>query len=244
MDTTPMMEEKAPFPFNMIESMMPAYPAISVMGWLFVGIAVLVGLIVLYPAQLNFFADAKGVREAAAAGTSFVEANVTSHVIEAWLPQFKFLGLGLGLMGIVMALGTIAKKLRRMGFIITQHIGPELRPTLPGIPRSVRVFQLSTVMGLMILLAALVIGIVLAAGVVPTYWNHSIASELNPALPGSALLDQLKIISSFHFWLNPLRIVGMAMLFTGVTLALLVIIRTLRSQAGLLVGFYNQARER
>ena len=70
---------------------------------------------------------------------------------------------------------------------------PPVRP----IPRRVRVFQLSTMMGLVILLAALIIGIVLATGVVPSYWNHSIANELNPAQPGSQLLSQLAIVSSF-----------------------------------------------
>lgn len=234
-------QEKAPFPFSMIEKMMPMYPMIALVGWMIVLAAVLIGVFVLAPAQLTFFSDAKAVREAAASGSAFVSANVISHAIEAWVPQFKFFGMGLGLMAIVMALGTIAKQLRAMGYTITGHIKPELRPAMPPIPRQVRFFQLSTVMGVMVLAAALVIGIVLATGVVPAYWNHSIASELNPAQPGSVLLSQLAVVSSFHFWLTPLRMVGMAFLFTGISIALVVIIGTLRSQAELLVGFYRRA---
>jgi hypothetical protein len=86
----------------------------------------------------------------------------------------------------------------------------------------------------------LVIGIVLAVTIVPEYWNHSIANELNPAETGSALLSQLAVVSSYAFWLNALRVTGMAFLFTAITIALTVIIGTLRLQTKLLMNFYQQ----
>jgi len=239
-----MTEEKAPFPFNMIEGMMPAYPVIAIMGWAIVLIAFLIGVLVLSPAQSAFFADAKAVRETAAVGSAFVEANIARHVVEAWVPGFKFFGLGLGLMGITMALGVIAKRLRRMGEVITSHFPDDFPAPIPPIPTRVRVFQLSTVMGVMVLLAAAIIGIVLATGLVPDYFNHSIASELNPAGPGSALLDQLGTIISFGIWLAPLRMIGMAFLFTAITIALTVIIDALVTQARTLSRFYAQASSR
>ena len=234
-------DPKPGIPFNMIEGMMPKYPMIALVGWMFVLIAFLVGLFVFSPAQATFLSDAKAIREAASAGSAFVDANVSRHVIEAWLPQFKFVGLGLSLMAITMALGTIAKKLRHMGKVIAAHMPANLAPPTPPIPGRVRIFQLSTMMGIMILLAALIVGIVLATGVVPDYWSHSIASALNPAAAGSALLDQLASVSSYAKWLNPLRILGMGFLFTGITVALTVIIGTLRLQAGMLVQFYQKA---
>jgi hypothetical protein len=236
-----MNQEKSPFPFNLVEKMMPAFPMMAVMGWMIVGVALLVGTFFLSPAQAAFFSDAKALREGAASGSVFVQANVTRHVIETWLPQFKFFGLGLGLMAIVMALGTIAKRLRHMGLIITNHMPADLRPSIPPPPKTVRLFQVSTLMGLMILMVVLIIGIVLAVTVVPDYWNHSIANDLNTAGPGSTLLGQLGVVSSFAFWLNALRMTGMAFLFTGISLALLVIVNTLRLQAKLLLGFYQQA---
>ena len=234
-------EEKARFPFSMIEGMMPLYPRIAIMGWSFVLVSLLIGIFGISPAVSTFFSDSKAVREAAEAGSVFVNANVTAHVIESWVPQFKFLGLGLGLLAITMALGTIAKRLRRMGWVITGHIREDLRPKMPAILRRVRYFQLSALMGVMVLLVVLIIGIVLTVTVVPDYWNHSIANELNPAQPGSALLQQLETVSSFAKWLNPLRLVGMAFLFTGITVALTVIIGSLKSQAELLIGFFNRA---
>ena len=234
-------EEKAPFPFSMIEGMMPLYPWIAIMGWGFVLVSLLIGIFSLSPAVSTFFSDSKAVREAAEAGSALVNANVTAHVIESWLPQFKFVGLGLGLLAITMALGTIAKRLRGMGWVITGHIREDLRPKMPAIPRRVRYFQFSALMGVMILVAALIVGIVLGVTVVPDYWSHSIATQLNPAQPGSALLQQLETVSSFAKWLNPLRLTGMAFLFTAITIALTVIIGTLKGQAELLIGFFNRA---
>lgn len=68
------------------------------------------------------------------------------------------------------------------------------------------------VMGIMILMAALIIGLVLATGVVAGCWNNSIAEVLNPAEFGSRLLSQLAIISSFNFWSDRMRMLGMAFL--------------------------------
>jgi hypothetical protein len=237
-----MQEKKSPFPFNMIEAMMPMYPLIAVMGWSFVLLALLVGVFVLGPAQATFFSDAKLIREGAAAGSAFVQANVLIHSIEAWVPQLKFLGLGLGLLAITMALGVIAYRLRDMGAAIFNQIPADVRPAMPAKPRSVRLFQLSAIMGVMILLIVLIIGIVLATGIVPSYWNQSIANELNPAQPGSALFTQLAVVSSYSFWLNPLRLTGMAFLFTAIILALTVVIGTLRLQNKVLGGFVQQNR--
>jgi hypothetical protein len=234
-------DPKPPFPFSMIEGMMPMYPMIALMGWMFVLIAVLVGLYVFSPAQGAFFADAKAIREGAAAGSAFVQANVDRHVIEAWLPQFKFFGLGLGLMSITMALGTIAKKLRYMGKVIASHLPVALRPDTPPIPKQVRLFQVSTMMGLMILVGVLIYGILLATGAVPAYWSNAIICDLNPAQVDSALLGQLGLLASYAKWLNPLRMLGMTFLFSGITVALGVIIGVLRTQSQMLVNFYNKA---
>jgi hypothetical protein len=65
---------------------------------------------------------------------------------------------------------------------------------------------------------------------VTSYWHHSIANGLNPAQPGSALLNQLGTIAATLSWLNVLRFLGMALLFSGITVALTIIIRTLQMQ--------------
>jgi hypothetical protein len=236
-----MREQKSSFPFSIVERMMPFYPAIAVLGWIFVLLAFLFGWFVLSPSQATFFSDAKAIREGASIGSLFVNANLSSHVLEAWLPQFKFFGLGLSLLAIVMALGTIAKRLRNMGQAIFNQLPENMRPATPPPPKRIRLFQLSAMMGIMVLLIVLIVGIVLAAGVVSDYWNHSIANELNTAQPGSVLLSQLSVISSYFYWLNPLRMIGMAFLFTAITVALSVIIGILRMQTNILNGLVQKA---
>ena len=50
-----MKTNKSPFPFNMVEKMMPSFGLIAIMGWLIVLIAFLVGFFMLSPAQATFF---------------------------------------------------------------------------------------------------------------------------------------------------------------------------------------------
>ena len=83
-------------------------------------------------------------------------------------------------------------------------------------------------MGMMVLMAALVVGIFLAIKTYG-YWDHSIANELNPSTV--ALLADLGTINAIKLWLEPLKFVGMALLLTGIGLALATIVRVLRWQA-------------
>lgn len=54
---------------------------------------------------------------------------------------------------------------------------------------------------------------------------------MNPAEAGSALLADLGTISAIKLWLEPLKFVGIAMLLSGIGLALATIVRILRWQA-------------
>ncbi len=239
-------DPKAPMPFRMIEWMMPGYWLVALMGFMFVFAALLIGIFALNPAFSDFFADSKAVRESAGSGSSFVDANVLIHQLETWVPPFKFLGLGLGLLAINMALGLIARRLRRMGQVVNAYmrltVPSDNVPSLPAIPSRVRVMQASAMMGIMTLMATFIIGLILAYGVVTDYYDHSIGGELNGAQPGSQLMDQLSTVSSLGFWLGPLQMLGMAFLLTGIVIALSVIISVLRAQNVALSSFTRNMR--
>ena len=228
-----------PMPFSMIEKMMPMYPIIALMGFMVVALAWLIGLFLISPGQVDFFNAAKAVREASA---SDALANQAVHVLETWVVEFKFLGLGLGLMAITMALGTIAKRLRKMGKVITYYFPEDIRPTIPEIPRTVRIFQIATMMGLMILILTFILGLFYAFGPVTDYYSNTVAT-LNAAT-GAPLLAQLADISQYKEWIGPLRFLGMAMLFLAITIALTVIIDTLRKQNGYLADFQRDAQNK
>jgi hypothetical protein len=88
----------------------------------------------------------------------------------------------------------------------------------------------------------LIIGLVwslLLNGTVTSYWAHSIATELNPAEAGSALLSQLGTITATLPWLEALRVSGMAFILTAITLAVSVVVRTLQHQERALRTFIS-----
>ncbi|MCH8907839.1 MAG: hypothetical protein IH840_12185 [Candidatus Heimdallarchaeota archaeon] len=220
-------DPKPSFPFSMVESMMPMYPLIALMGWMLVVISFVIGFTTLSSAVTEWFSEVKADREAS---TALNDAQTTIHVIETWLPNLKFLGLGLGLLAINMALGTIAKKLRHMGKVISYHIEESQRQKMPEIPNRVRLFQGSAMMGIMILMATLIIGLVLAFGTVTDYYESDTQAGHNLDTDTS----DLGTIAAIPHWLGPLRMMGMAFLFAGITIALTVIIGTLKYQEDML----------
>ena len=115
-----------------------------------------------------------------ATNKAFIEAT------KIWLPTFKFLGIGMLLGGVTFLLATILGALRTGGGTVQEALGIEVR--ILKTPLTGKLFPMVMMMGMMVLIAGLVIGIVLATAAYD-YWNHSIASELNPAGEGSSLLS-------------------------------------------------------
>jgi hypothetical protein len=186
--------------------------------------------------QTTFFSVDKATREAAAAGSTLVDANVTRHSIPTWVPSFKFLGLGIMLGAITMALGVIATTLRNLGKDVTAKWPANLNPGVPEKPVTVKLFPMIMMMGWMVFIVGLIWALVLN-GTVTSYWAHSIANELNPAQSGSTLLNQLGTITATLPWLGFLRFLGMALALSAITAALTVVIRTLQHQEDMLRSF-------
>lgn len=140
-----------------------------------------------------------------------VQANldVPLHVaqVAAWNPGVLFLGIGFLLSAVTFLLATILGELRDGGTSVQQALGEKaliLKRPLTG-----KLFPPAMMMGLMTLIATLVIGFVQAAKL-----------DTNP----SAAAD-------IGAWVGPLRFAGIALLFTGVALALATIVHALRFQA-------------
>ncbi len=224
---------------KMQNTMMKRYKMFAVIGIIIVLIAFWQATVGASANAIFFSAD-KATREAAGAGSALAAANVARHLAPTWIPPFKFLGLGILLGSITMALGLIATTLRDLGTDVMSTWPTKLNPGTPEKPRSARMFPMLMMMGWMLLIAALIWGLGLN-GTVASYWNHSIATELNPAQPGSALLNQLGTIKASLPWINLLKFTGMSFVFTAITVALTVIIRTLQHQEKTLLTFI-QAR--
>jgi hypothetical protein len=213
---------------KMQNKMMKRY---QMFGWLGFIIVIVAFLYSLQGAAANsiFFSVDKATREAAGTGSALVAASVLRHTLPTWVPAIKFLGLGIMLGAITMALGVIATSLRNTGGNVMGKWPKQLNPGVPPKPRTAKMFPMLMMMGWMVL----IIGVIVAFsinGTVASYWAHSIATELNPAGTGSLLLNQLGAIKATLPWIALLRFVGMSFVFTAITVSLTVIIRTLQHQ--------------
>ena len=155
------------------------------------------------------------VRDAAPAGSDIVGAETFIESTTAWLPGFKFLGLGMMLGGITFLLATILGNLRAGGAAVQRSVGFTVQ--FPKPPMTARLFPMLMMMGMMVLMATLAISIFLGAQA-NDLWSNSIAT-IDSAPAGSDLLAQLGRIAAVNAWLAPLKFVGMAILFSGIALA-------------------------
>lgn len=197
------------------------------MGFMIVVAAFLVGLVNSGIAA-DYFTASKITREAAVTGSTLATQNAFIESTKIWLPALKFFGVGMMLGGVTFLLATILGALRTGGGRVQEALGAEVRIIKP--PMTAKAFPMLMMMGTMILMVALIISIPTST-LAYSYWNHSIATQLNPALEGSGLLANLATINTIKLWLEPLKFVGMATLFAGIGLALATIVRVLRWQS-------------
>ena len=197
------------------------------MGFMIVVAALIIGIFASVSAA-DWFSFSKETREAAGAGSALAIEKGFVESTKAWLPAFKFLGVGMILAGVTFLLATILGALRTGGGRVQEALGASVH--LIKVPMTAKMFPMVMMMGMMVLIAALVVGIVDAA-ITFDYWNHSIANELDQAVEGSAFLNTLSTISSIDMWAQPLKFVGMASLLSGIGLALATIVQVLRWQS-------------
>ena len=174
----------------------------------------------------DFFGETKSVREA----TPNSDIG-TAMSIKAWLPGFKLFGVGLMLGGITMVLATILGNLRIAGANVQASLGADV--ILPRPPTIAKIFPMLMFMGLMTLMAVMFIGAWLGTVAGDVYGTA--LSEVNAAAAGSDLLADQGTVHAVEAWLTPMEFLGMAFLFTGITLALATIVTVLRFQASRLV---------
>ncbi len=221
---------------KLIGKMARMYPLMIGMGIMIVALAFFIGY---YNSQVaaDYFANAKSVRETTLlAQRTFIEST------GLWLSPFKFLGLGLILGGIVMALRVILDSLKEAGKEVLSNLPAERRPNLPGAPWYGLLMPAVMMVGEMIFLVALGAGLY-ASSLARTVFANPIP-EIDAATAGSALLSQLQTIHVVEAWLVPLKFFGIATEFLAIAMGLATIIYILGSQTNMLervLGHAGQA---
>ena len=209
--------------------------------WLAMGVMIVLTAFILGAVNAGanvapYFENSKVARDTAETGSAIVADKVGIESLKAFIPGFKFLGLGLLFGGITFLLATILGTLRNSGYRVQAATGVE--PMFPKPPMEARLFPMLMMMGFMILIATFIVGIWLT-GQSAEFWNHSIATQIDAAQAGDPLLAQLGRINAVKAWQEPLKFVGVATMFVAIGLALATIVKVLRAQAVMMVNLVS-----
>ena len=168
----------------------------------------------------------KATREGANASSSVLDKQQFIASTQVWLPRFQLLGMGLLFSGITFLLATILGNLRLYGGLVQEHSGRKVLALTP--PWSAQAFPMLMMAGLVVLIAALVISIVVAFTAGDVYANP--ISTINGAEAGSGLLNDFQTVKTFAAWLQTFAFAGLALVLSGIVLALYTIAQVLRFQ--------------
>ena len=205
-----------------IGKMARMYPLLIAMGFMIVAIAVVVGYFNSQTAAA-YFSQPKALRE-----TTLLAERAAIESTGLWLPYFKFLGIGLILGGIVMALRAIIDKLRAAGQEILDNLPADLRPAQPSPPWYGPMMPMVMMLGLLVFIVALIVGLVLAADARALFANP--LPTIDAAGAGTALLATLEGIKATSAWLVPFKFFGIATEFLAISMGLATIIYILAQQ--------------
>ncbi len=201
---------------KMMQNMMKHYPMMIGMGFMLVVIALIVGAFNAANAAAYYAVD-KAVRDASLE-LAQVRSGIESTVV--WLPYFKFLGVGMILAGITMALGVIATRLQQMGAEVLGKVPPK--------PRSAMLMRAWMMLGMLVILVGFTVSLGVAGTASSVFSNPIIA--IDAAESGSAILAGLGSVHAAASWLEAFKFVGVGFLFMGIINGLASILYALNLQ--------------
>ncbi len=211
------------------------FPLMILMGFMIVVIGFVIGLGNSANAA-EYFAASKAVREVELTG---LRASLESTAI--WLPTFKFLGLGLILSGIVMALRVIIDRLKGAGQEVMANLPEGKRPAMPNPPWFGPLMPMTMMVALAIFIIAFIVGLSTAAQARALF--ASPIPDIDAAGAGSAILTQLSAIKTTIAWLVPFKFLGVSLMFTAIVQGLGTIVFILGQQTQLVERGMQIARE-
>lgn len=210
----------------MIGKMARMFPLLIAMGFMIVAISFIIGVLNSQTAEA-YFSQSKVVRE-----TTLMTQRASIESTGLWLPYFKFLGVGLILGGIVMALRVIIDNLKAAGEEVLSNVSASVRPQLPKPPWFAALTPIVMMIGLLIFIVAFIVSLGLAGTANQVFANP--LPEIDAAGAGSTLLTQLQTIKSTSSALVPLKFFGIATEFLSIVMGLGTIIFILNAQTDLL----------
>ena len=211
---------------KLIGKMAAMYPLLIAMGFMIVAIAFVVGYFNSQTAAA-YFSQPKALRE-----TTLLAERAAIESTDLWLPYFKFLGIGLILGGIVMALRIIIDNLRGAGEEVLGNLPADIRPALPSPPWYGPMMPMVMMLGLLVFIVALIVALGLAADARALFANP--VPVIDAAGAGTALLATVGGIKATSAWLVPFKFFGVATEFLAIAMGLSTIVWILSQQTELI----------
>jgi hypothetical protein len=92
------------------------FPVLTILGWILIALALIIGLVILTPTAVNYFgANSKEVRDAAVAGSQLLSQIGILASIPLWLEPLTFLGVAFFICGIALEFSVIPKFVEMRG---------------------------------------------------------------------------------------------------------------------------------
>jgi len=204
------------------------------MGFMIVALAFVIGFFNSQTAAA-YFAESKAVRE-----TTLLAERAAIESTNLWLPYLKFLGLGMVLGGIVMALRVILDNLMQAGGKVLANLPADKRPAMPKAPWYGRLMPIVMMLGLLIFIFALIVSLQLASTARAVFANP--VPAIDAAGAGTVLLAQVQSIHATSAWLVPFKFFGIATEFLAITMGLATIAFVLKAQTEMLKKGVQVAR--
>lgn len=209
-----------------IGKMARMYPMLILMGFMIVAIAFVIGYFNSQTATA-YFAETKAFRE-----TTLLAERTSIEQVGLWLPYFKFLGIGLILGGIVMALRVIIDKLQEAGMEVLSNLPAEKRPAPPKPPWFGLLMPVVMMAGVLIFVVALIVSLNLTGIAGQVFANP--LPDIDAAVAGSTLLNQVQTIHATSSWLVPFKFFGVASEFLAIAMGLGTIVYILDAQTNMI----------
>lgn len=219
---------------KMISKMARMFPLVIWMGFMIVALAVVIGYFNSQTAAA-YFAESKAVRE-----TTLLAERAAIESTGLWLPYLKFLGLGLVLGGIVLAIRVILDNLKQAGGKVMANLPENKRPAMPEAPWYGKLMPIVMMLGWLAFIIAFIVSLQLASTARAVFANPIPA--IDAAGAGSALLAQVQSIHATSAWLVPLKFFGIATEFLAIAMGLATIIYVLTAQTEMLKKGAQMAR--
>jgi hypothetical protein len=211
---------------NMISKIAPKFPILIWMGFMIVVLSFVIGFFNSQTAAA-YFSESKAIRE-----TTLLAERAAIESTNLWLPYFKFLGLGMVLGGIVMALKVILDNLMQAGGKVLANLPADKRPAMPNPPWYGRMMPVVMMLGMLVFIIALIVSLQLVSTARAVFANPIPA--IDAAGAGSVLLAQVQSIKATSAWLVPFKFFGIATEFLAIVMGLGTIVYVLTAQTEML----------